>query len=268
MQSMFRITFCLLLLTSTALSTDNLDLLQNEMRHLYQGKTLVFSRPYSNKEQVYDSNGKLQGKGIRACPEASDSLFLVEKVTLTSSEFRLTGHRNLREVLFNSNPDYVRDKSSRPLSVRILSDSKPWDRARLLAAMELVLHPPLKTVFSIPQGASPPLPGSDSRIAFVLPDGPIYRKAAGITPPKALLTPDPEYTEPGRRAHANGKLVLGVVVGSDGGVVLVRPVGEPLGYGLDQAAMDAVKTWRFLPAYLGQQPVMMELDIEITFCLS
>lgn len=258
-------TFSLLVLTSIALSDDSLDLLQNEMRHLYQGKTLVFDRPYTNKEQVYDTNGKLQGKGIPACPDA-DSLFLVDKVTLTSSEFRLTGRRNLRELLFAAHPDQVRVKGSRPLTVRILSDGKPWDRARLLAAMERVLHPPLTAGTAIPEGASPPQPGSDLRITFVLPQGPVYRKEAGITPPKALLMPDAEYTEAARNAHANGKLVLGVVVGSDGAIVLVRELSEPLGYGLDQAAMEAVKTWHFLPAAIGEQPVMMELNVEMAFC--
>jgi len=42
---------------------------------------------------------------------------------------------------------------------------------------------------------------------------------------------------------------------------------KPLGKGLDEKAMDAVKTWRFEPATKEGAPVAIQIQIEVTFRL-
>ena len=60
----------------------------------------------------------------------------------------------------------------------------------------------------------------------------------------AQYTPDPLYTERALAANVSGSVVLRITIGRDGcahGIQVVRR----LGYGLDEAAVRAVRAWRF-----------------------
>jgi TonB family protein len=57
---------------------------------------------------------------------------------------------------------------------------------------------------------------------------------------------DPEYTEEARVAQLEGTVVLGGVI-DEVGVARDLEVLEPLGLGLDEKAMEAVKQWHFQP---------------------
>jgi TonB family protein len=57
---------------------------------------------------------------------------------------------------------------------------------------------------------------------------------------------EPEYSEEARRAHISGQVVLSVTVGTDGLVTDVKVV-KSLGYGLDESAVKAIRTWVFKP---------------------
>ncbi len=94
----------------------------------------------------------------------------------------------------------------------------------------------------------------------------LFRVGAGVGPPKATYAPDPDYSELARRAKYQGVTVLGVIVGPDGNPQDVWVV-KKLGLGLDQKAIDAVRTWKFDPATKGGQPVAVLLNVEISFRL-
>src|SRR5262249_9759915 len=64
---------------------------------------------------------------------------------------------------------------------------------------------------------------------------------------KCLYCPDPEYTEEARKAKMQGSVTLEVLVRADGRVGRVRIV-KGIGLGLDERAVDAVRSWRFEPA--------------------
>jgi TonB family protein len=57
---------------------------------------------------------------------------------------------------------------------------------------------------------------------------------------------DPEYTEEARVAELEGTVVLGGII-DEVGVAQNLEVLEPLGLGLDEKAMEAVKQWHFQP---------------------
>ena len=82
----------------------------------------------------------------------------------------------------------------------------------------------------------------------------------GISAPRPLATPDPEYTEEARRAKYQGTCVLGLIVDADGKPRDIR-VARSLGMGLDQKAIEAVRQWRFSPALKDGQAVA-ELPFE------
>ena len=96
--------------------------------------------------------------------------------------------------------------------------------------------------------------------------GRIFRAGpgTGITPPRALFKPAPEYTEDARRDKFKGRVLLGVIVGEDGTPQNVWVV-QALGHGLDNASVETMKRWRFKPARKNGQPVPVVLTVETTF---
>ena len=68
----------------------------------------------------------------------------------------------------------------------------------------------------------------------------------GIGFPVCIACPRPDYSEEARKAKVQGSVLLSVIVlpdGKVGGIELVKS----LGMGLDQQAIDSVKTWKFRP---------------------
>ena len=88
----------------------------------------------------------------------------------------------------------------------------------------------------------------------------------GVSAPKAIFTPDPEYSEEARKAKYQGVVVLWLVIGADGHPQQIR-VARPLGMGLDEKAIEAVRTWRFDPARKDGQPVAVQMNVEVSFRL-
>ncbi len=96
--------------------------------------------------------------------------------------------------------------------------------------------------------------------------GGAYRVGGGVSAPRPLYDPDPEYSEEARKAKYQGTVVLWVIVGPDGKVRDVR-IARSLGMGLDEKAMEAVRQWRFEPAKKDGQPVPVQVSIEVNFRL-
>jgi protein TonB len=93
-----------------------------------------------------------------------------------------------------------------------------------------------------------------------------YRVGGGVSAPKPIFTPDPEYSEEARKAKYQGVVVLWLVVGSDGHPREIK-IARPLGMGLDEKAVEAVRTWRFEPARKDGQAVSVVMNVEVSFRL-
>jgi TonB family protein len=93
-----------------------------------------------------------------------------------------------------------------------------------------------------------------------------YRVGGGVSAPKPIYTPDPEYSEEARKAKFQGVVVLWLVIGPDGRPHEIR-VARPLGMGLDEKAIEAVRTWRFDPAKKDGQNVAVQMNVEVSFRL-
>jgi protein TonB len=71
------------------------------------------------------------------------------------------------------------------------------------------------------------------------------------------------YPLQAQQAHVEGTVVLSAVIGKDGSVQSAKVVsGPPL---LTQAAVDAVKRWRYKPYSLNGEPVEVETEIKVKF---
>jgi len=97
--------------------------------------------------------------------------------------------------------------------------------------------------------------------------GDAYRPGwGGVTAPRTIYAPDPEYSDEARRAKYQGSVLLWLVVGADGLPHEVRVV-RSVGLGLDEKAMDAVRTWRFSPGLKDGKPVPTQIHVEVSFRL-
>lgn len=96
--------------------------------------------------------------------------------------------------------------------------------------------------------------------------GGVFRVGGGVSAPKAIFSPDPEYSEEARKAKYQGVCVLSLIVGPDGKPRDVR-VARSLGLGLDEKAIQAVNQWKFDPAQKDGKPVAVAINVEVTFRL-
>ncbi len=74
---------------------------------------------------------------------------------------------------------------------------------------------------------------------------------------------DPDYPEAARPANLQGVIVLDVVVGRDGSVLDMHALNGP--EVLAEAAMDALRWWRFEPYRVEGQPVVVETTVAVEF---
>jgi TonB family protein len=94
----------------------------------------------------------------------------------------------------------------------------------------------------------------------------IYHVGKAVKPPRPVYSPDPDYSEPARASKFQGVSVLAAVIlptGMVGDISIVRPIG----LGLDEKAVEAIKTWRFQPAMRGNEPVAVAVNVEVQFNL-
>ncbi len=94
---------------------------------------------------------------------------------------------------------------------------------------------------------------------------PPLRVGGGVKPPKKLLDVPPVYPEVAKDAGVSGVVIVEATIDTEGHVQDVRVVRSiPL---LDEAALDAVKQWRYSPTWLNGEPVPVKMTMTINFTL-
>jgi TonB family protein len=91
-------------------------------------------------------------------------------------------------------------------------------------------------------------------------------KAAGISQPRCIRCPNPNYPDKARAARYQGNVKLDVVVNEQGRVASIAVV-KPDPYGLSELAVKAVRGWQLQPALLKEQPVAVCVQVEVTFAM-
>ena len=86
--------------------------------------------------------------------------------------------------------------------------------------------------------------------------------------PKPVTNPKPRYTADAMRARISGKIVMQAVVLPDGtvGDVQIMQSLDPH-FGLDEAALETARQWKFSPGTRDGQPVAVRVVIELDFNL-
>jgi periplasmic protein TonB len=112
-----------------------------------------------------------------------------------------------------------------------------------------------RTVVSVPAIEPPPQAVTAAPV----------RVGGAISPPQKLHHVAPDYPAIARSARVSGIVILEAILGVDGAVrdvTVLRSI--PL---LDQAAVDAVRQWRFTPTLLNGVPVPVIMTVTVAFNL-
>jgi periplasmic protein TonB len=87
----------------------------------------------------------------------------------------------------------------------------------------------------------------------------------GIEAPKKIVDVTPTYPAIAQAARVNAMVILEAVIDVHGNVISVQVLRSiPL---LDQAAVEAVRQWRYTPARLNGQPVPVVVTITVNFSM-
>jgi protein TonB len=91
------------------------------------------------------------------------------------------------------------------------------------------------------------------------------RVSSGVANSLKIHDAQPQYPQKAREQGIQGDVLLQATIGTKGKLTNLRIVqGDPI---LVQAAVDAVKKWRYRPYILNGEPVDVETTIKIQFHL-
>ncbi len=108
----------------------------------------------------------------------------------------------------------------------------------------------------LPAEPTPPPPPSPAKPA---------RVGGAIEPPRKIVHVAPVYPQLARTAHVSGFVILEALIDEQGQVRDARVIRSiPL---LDQAAVDAVRQWRFTPTVLNGQVIPIVMTVTVNFRL-
>ena len=94
----------------------------------------------------------------------------------------------------------------------------------------------------------------------------LFSVGGGVTAPIPIYSPDPSYTKQARKDKVSGTVVVQIIVDTAGDVRDVKVV-KPLGHGLDETAIETIRTWQFKPAMRNGSPVNVRMLVETSFRL-
>ncbi|MEM9408399.1 MAG: energy transducer TonB [Acidobacteriota bacterium] len=139
-----------------------------------------------------------------------------------------------------------------------MPDPTPEEPEPIVAPEPEPIPVPEVALVPIAPPAPPPAPSE--------PEGPLQMNA-DIEKPVRLRAVQPRYTEIARRTRTRGTVILQTVIDVHGDVTDVEVLrGLPMG--LTEAAVSAVKEWKFEPARLDGRPVAVYFTLTVRFELN
>ena len=104
---------------------------------------------------------------------------------------------------------------------------------------------------------------STAPTAATVPVAPI-EVAGEVEPPRRLEAPLPAYPDAAWAAGVTGDVLVRAVIDTSGAVADVEVLrGQP--YGMTEAAVDAIRRWKFAPATRHGQPVAVYRNLSVSF---
>jgi TonB family protein len=219
---------------------------------------------------AFDGDGKLTSPS----PKTSFTLSGIEitKVDLKSDQLLLEGHRVGLE-LSGAEPVRVvlqvgdlKKHTEESISIRIARPGGDDFTAVLDSVFTgnlATLVPDLRAAWQA--YAATAILHDSSAPPDIYPDvGKVYRVGGDVSEPYQLSGMEPEFNDYAKILRYQGKVRIRFILGKDA-VVSHCVIVQPIGLGLDEAAVAAVEHFLFAPARLRGKPVAVSVEVEVNF---
>lgn len=263
-----------------------------DLQKQYGDQVLTLRRFYPGKHLRFDAAGKLDS-AVAPGTWTVDGQVRVQTISLKNGVIHIRGQRSflffdpeekkLRALGSVTNTERIsklfREKvgdwaaKEGKIEIAVESGMAHPEMADLLNAMNKVFLAPGEALWQlelIPDSwksylSEPDLEPRERANRLVLDEG-VSRVGKGVSPPRQTYAPQPDYSELAKQARYEGVETVTLVVDEKGLPQHIQ-ILVPAGLGLDEAAVDTVRTWRFDPATRDGKPIAVAIAVEVHFHL-
>ncbi len=259
---LFSVSIFLCLFATSALAAD----LEHDLNSHYRDKILALRYSVTGNSQEFDSSGSPTNPA-QPGPWTVYGRVKIKSISLTGDTLEIKAARQLIE--FSGAAQVVIDAHQKATLIAHLSDrlknmteaEELWSKIFALTPENMAESAPDYWHDFLTRPYTP-----EPRYKPDLPPGIEQIGGNGVSIPRAIHTPQPAFTDLARKMQFQGTGVYGIVI-SKGGQPQQISVVRPLGLGLDEASVEAIRNWRFVPAIKGNTPVPFYMVVEVSFNL-
>ena len=110
------------------------------------------------------------------------------------------------------------------------------------------------------------VPGADSGAPALAAPAPEIRQGGNVQEPKLIASVPPVYPSLAQQNHVEGDVTIQAMIGISGNVTSMKVISGPVM--LRDAALNALRKWRYLPAKLDGKPIAQQYLVTIRFRLA
>jgi len=198
---------------------------------------------------IYDGSGGVL-PGVAVTLTGADGT-KANATTDAAGKFQFPGTAGSKYVLEASLPGFNAFRQEFELK-----DASDWDRAITLQVGKLT---ETISVRAKREPATQATPGAPKPTPI--------RVGGNIKAPLKLVNVNPVYPASMRAAGRSGVVPLDALIGTDGTVVFARVVSASVHPDFADAAIEAVRQWKFSPTLLNGKPVEVLMGVTINFSL-
>jgi TonB family protein len=279
-----RIAILVLALLAPGIAKADRGQIESVLKSEYQNKVVILRRFYSDAKLRFDSTGRPVGK-VEQGYWTSDGMLRIADVLLDQKHVLHLGAIRIVNEFDNKTGGFRKLATKRSVQIEVDLDPSWQETEPVQQLLGKILSSDMKDLLdTIPdywqwcmvdgiyqdttgtwRCGKPGMAETATGPKFTLPDGRVvYRAGNGTNPPKLVLSPDPSYTEIANAIRYQGVSTLWIVVDEAGNPTQIH-ILRPVGVGLDDKGVEAVRKWRFRPATLDGRPVAVQVDVEVNF---
>lgn len=273
-------TVCLIIigLNPTISANDNIEEMKNSLIAKYIGKVVTLRHFYAGPKLLFNADGSPMGH-MKIGPWTTCSKIEIIKLDLNGKKLKLQGHRiflrfdRVQKTLIGlrANQAPLKKTQLAELSIEIPLIKENGREPALYAALDGIFLKDTENLLNyVPQYwklflSGKTIPGKAEQDAWYKTE--IKADETGVVVPQITRQLLPHYTEEARMFRCEGIVLLSGVVDKDTGKIRDLQIIVPLGFGLEESAINNIENWQFTPGRYNNKPVSVKANIEVSFRL-